>query len=244
MAIEYNISEKEKQEARPRIVSSRRTSALDNIFEIKSLTPQKSTNSEDEATPKTIIKPEVQSEVECFEYIENSKQNVIVNNNQIVTSVTKLPEDEKHIESNNENSKPQLNENKENINNNSLEDSSIIDNFANLKAKPPSPMRPSQRISKKINSTNPTPPTKSILTKQRDSLVKDSVKNVKFSPKEDIVHNLSSESLSPNSKTVINATTDVNVTTNKISNRAVMKQSRSTKSNIVVRRVVLSSKHD
>ena len=244
MAIEYNISENEQQEARPRIVSSRRSSTFDNIFEIKSMAPQKSVNIEGETIPKMIIKPEVQTEGECFKYVECNKQNVILSNNQIVTSATKSPRGEKHIKDNNETSKLQLNENKENNNNSSLEDSAIIDNFANLKAKPPSPMRPSQRTLKKINSTNTAASAKSILMKQRDSLVKESVKNVTFSPKEDIVHNLSTESSSPNSKTIINATTDGNVTANTISNRAVIKQSRSTKSNIVVRRVVLSSKHD
>ncbi|TMW54858.1 hypothetical protein DOY81_000091 [Sarcophaga bullata] len=238
MAIEYNISEKEQQEARPRIVSSRRSSTFDNIFEITSLAPLKSINTEVETTP------EVKSEGECFKNIEYSKQNVILNSNQIVTSPTKSPGDEKRIKDNNQNSKLQLNEDTENNNNSSFENSPIIDNFANLKVKPPSPMRPSQRTSKKINSTNPSPPAKSILTKQSDSLVKDSVKNVKFSQKGDIVHNLSPVSSSSNYKTVINPTTDVNVTANKISNRTVTKQSRSTKSNIVVRRVFLSSKHD
>ncbi|GBP95494.1 hypothetical protein EVAR_64881_1 [Eumeta japonica] len=106
-----------------------------------------------------------------------------------------------------------------------LDDTPILNNFASLKATPPSPMRPSQNLLEEQRT-----PVRSILAKN-DLLINTS-KHVKFSSDNDTVYNFSPVTNSPASSNTI-ATTDADSE----------KQPR-TKSNIVVRRVVLSSKHD
>ncbi|XP_023296427.2 protein Spindly [Lucilia cuprina] len=265
-AIEYSISEKEQAEAKPRIVSNRRSSTFDNIVERRSMTPSKLPITQEMSSP-------LPTPITTTPTIKTENK---LNNNNNIEVVTPLAKEHKMKtleqelldkdinEINIKEEKPTIvknlednlnnNEDKENNNNNinKLDDSPSLDNFSKLTAKPPSPMRPSQRSLEKACIKSTAPPARSILSKQNDLLFKDSGKNVKFSSNADTVHNLSPGTPSPTKATAHTSnlkieakstTTTTTTATNKVNSKTTVKQSR-TKSNIVVRRVVVSSKHD
>ncbi|KAM7353157.1 spindle apparatus coiled-coil protein 1 spindly [Cochliomyia hominivorax] len=259
-AVEYNISEKEQEEAKPRIVSKRRSSTFENIAERRSITPLKEIKIKQEVqSPKQTILNENSNIKETTKLeTENteSKTNIISvkqeNEKEIKTSEeVKVVKEDSSLSVKFENLKQdkENNEEKENNNNNNnvsnLADLSLLDNFAKLKAKPPSPMRPSQRsLEKPITKSTKTttikttaPPARSILTKHNDMIFKDSNKNVKFSSNADIVHNISPDTPSSSSSK------SPSTSNGKVNSKSTNKQIRA-KSNIVVRRVVVSSKHD
>ncbi|XP_065355908.1 protein Spindly [Calliphora vicina] len=275
-AIEYNITEKEQEAAKPRIVSNRRSSTFEKIVERRSMTPSKVPIKQEFSSPlqhsikdNSITKtPTIKTEDKL-----NNNNNIetitsIATENEVKTSVedslckeikqisvkeetltivSKIEENKclKTSMKPNHNNNNNDNEDKENNNTiNSLADSPLLNNFSKLTAKPPSPMRPSQRSLNKPTTKSTAPPARSILSKQNDLLFKDSGKNVKFSSNADIVHNLSPDTPSPSNPTAINLKNDAKSTTSKVNSKSTtVKQSR-TKSNIVVRRVVVSSKHD
>ncbi|XP_037810802.1 protein Spindly [Lucilia sericata] len=264
-AIEYNISEKEQAEAKPRIVSNRRSSTFDNIVERRSMTPSKGPTRQEMSSPlpnSITTTPKIKTEDKLNNNNIEAVTPIAKEHNEETLEQELLCKEIKDISIKEE--KPAIivkkqeenlnnNEDKENNNNNNinkLDDSPSLDNFSKLTAKPPSPMRPSQRSLEKPTIKSIAPPARSILSKQNDLLFKDSGKNVKFSSNADTVHNLSPGTPSPtkattntsNLKTEAKSTTTTTAT-NKVNSKSTVKQSR-TKSNIVVRRVVVSSKHD
>lgn len=281
-AVEYNISEKDQQEAKPRIVSTRRSSTFENS-ERRSMTPLKEIKFKTELqSPKVNLindensnplTPKIKSEHNSSdENKDNNKENEIKAEVKSLENELNIKQESPLKAQNPEKNDEILEqkENKENNNNNnnisSLQDITIMDNFSKLTVKPPSPMRPSQRSLEKPKTTTTkttstikttAPPGRSILSKHNDVLFKDTAKNVKFSAKADTVHNLSPNTPSPksstssispantatNSNSIKTETTNSMANNNKVNSKSATKQTR-TKSNIVVRRVVVSSKHD
>lgn len=266
-AIEFQISEKEQKEARPRIVSKRRSSTFDNIVARRSMTPIKEVKSKIDTstsqlsiTAKTALtdslkewsettdnseKVELEKEIPntvLQELCENTKDLNIIKECSTIPQTTEnddkiiITEDTSiALEKSKNLSDPIGTEDKENCNNTVV--SPLPDSFAKLKAKPPSPMRPSQRSTKK------TPPARSILTKKREIITAEPSKNVKFSSKADTVHNISPDTPSTSRNKTPIKDANSNLTKKTTNNKTVVKQGR-TKSNIVVRHVVVSSKHD
>lgn len=253
-AVEYNISEQSQKEAKPRIVANRRSSILESLNNRKSTSPSRSQQivSKDDAILNDLhIKKELTNEVAAQEDIPTDYKN----ENQKLEPQFEAPENidkfkaeiqSPHIK----NIKTcdsfsmsiildQFKEDKENsvI---CLDDTPILDNFASLRAKlpsPPSPMRPSQNLMEQKSLETNVTPVRSILTK--NDLLVNSSKHVNFSADGDTVYNLSLHS-SDSSSTA--AAIDSETATHSKDTKNSGKISR-TKSNIVVRRVVVNSKH-
>ncbi|XP_075153588.1 spindle apparatus coiled-coil protein 1 spindly [Haematobia irritans] len=247
-AIEYHIPEKDLNEARPRIVSNRRSGTFDNIKRRSSLSK---TSAKDE-NANSILKLEngIKQE-DCDENNKDMehKENLLKEKQPDPQDVSENKQKVDEPPINNENSS----EEKEN-------DVPLSGKFAKISPQILSPMRPSQRaLSVVENENSSTPPTRSILTKQRDLLSKEPCKIVKFSSEEDLIHNITPKTPSPPEKVetlesketsvaskdgkLPMSTTPATSATATTSSKPIGNKSRA-KSSIVVRRVFVGSKHD
>ncbi|XP_073822463.1 spindle apparatus coiled-coil protein 1 spindly [Musca autumnalis] len=234
-SFEFHIGEKEQNEARPRIVSSRRSATFENITR-KSMTPQKVATIKDE-NDNSLVEPSI---------VKDNKQE---ENTQEIGTVKLEPQEKSN----------HVTEDKENI--------TPVGSEKSVKLVSPT----KSPLENKVLTTeiSNTPPSRSILTKQRDLFSKEPSKIVKFSSKEDLVHSFTPQTPSPselvtasaasvtpvtgataaassnagNTKDKKSATFATTPAAKKNTSKAVVNQTRA-KSNIVVRRVFVGSKHD
>lgn len=228
-AFDFHIAEKEQNEARPRIVSSRRSATFENINR-KSMTPQKTIKDENHNSvePPLSIMKEIKEEIP-----------------QVLAAVKTEPDEPGSKDIN-------INEDKENV------EPSMSEIMPPKSSSPKSPLeKPTSSSSSTLLVTEitNTPPSRSILTKQRDLFSKEPTKIVKFSSKEDLVHSFTPHTPSPNELLASSSLTPVAAqntdkkstastpAVKKNTSKAVVNQTRA-KSNIVVRRVFVGSKHD
>ncbi|XP_061389338.1 protein Spindly [Musca vetustissima] len=248
-AFDFHITEKEQSDARPRIVSSRRSATFENLNR-KSMTPQKK-----EATIKdendNSLEPPTQTPTSIKKGIKEEE-----------ISEVKEEIDEKPIIVDNK-----LLEDKENVKPTSMSENALQPSAkSSVSPTKKSPLGKSTSSSSStsclVTEITSTPPARSILTKQRDLFSKEPSKIVKFSSKEDLVHSFTPQTPSPNElltaglTPVAAAKTDDNKSSSSstsfattpavkknTTSKAVVNQTRA-KSNIVVRHVFVGSKHD
>ncbi|XP_059221975.1 protein Spindly [Stomoxys calcitrans] len=295
-AVEFHIPEKQLNEARPRIVSNRRSLTFDNMPR-KSTTPLKAIKDENANTvgehenngkqghsKEQLENPPIEKfKVEEIQTQQNS--NEVVNNpleidkqNSSPGKDTEVPQNpnevvKKAVEPDNPNfseeKETEVTQNPHEVIHQAIElhnpisgseekeneiPPSVIGKFSKISPQTLSPMRPSQKsLFPKEQDESSTPPARSILSKQRGFLSKESGKSVKFSSQEDIIHSFNPHTPSPTEKSLPStpatgtskdekAGPSATIAANGNS-KAVVNQSR-TKSNIIVRRVVVRSKHD
>uniref|UniRef100_A0A1A9V067 Protein Spindly n=1 Tax=Glossina austeni TaxID=7395 RepID=A0A1A9V067_GLOAU len=116
--------------------------------------------------------------------------------------------------------------------------------FFKLVGKPPSPMRPSQRVLKKPDKVDKrVKKSRSILTEKRDLFCDETPKNVTFSKETTTIPSPTFDKSSSEDCANVSNETLTSLSTNSKISKISIKGSR-TKSNIVVRRVIVSSKRD
>uniref|UniRef100_A0A1B0AZ89 Protein Spindly n=1 Tax=Glossina palpalis gambiensis TaxID=67801 RepID=A0A1B0AZ89_9MUSC len=119
----------------------------------------------------------------------------------------------------------------------------IKEKFFKLIGKPPSPMRPSQRALRKPDKVDKcVKKSRSILSEKRDLFHEEAPKNVTFSTEKATIHSPTFDKSSSEDCVSVSNETLTSLFTKSI-NKVSVKGSR-TKSNIVVRHVVVSSKRD
>ncbi|KAL9930646.1 spindle apparatus coiled-coil protein 1 spindly isoform 1-T2 [Glossina fuscipes fuscipes] len=119
----------------------------------------------------------------------------------------------------------------------------IKEKFFKLVGKPPSPMRPSQRALRKPDKVDKcVKKSRSILSEKRDLFHEEAPKNVTFSTEKATIHSPTFDKSSSEDCVSVSNETLTSLFTKSI-NKVSVKGSR-TKSNIVVRHVVVSSKRD
>lgn len=243
-AMEFRITDKEQKEARPRIVNTRRSATFDQISQRRSMTPLKIEIKDENANSLSDADIKIKQEncvIECKE-IGILEENIKSEIKDMVEpdaseNTTKSPNEHELL----------LMEDKENC------------MPIQEQSSPPSESEKAMNSGPEVSNTPPG--ARSILTKQRDLLSKEPCKIVKFSSKEDLIHNFTPNTPSPNDctpsmaarnnnnnnnnheKRIIGGSSATTPAAKMISSKAVVTKTR-TKSNIVVRRVFVGSKHD
>lgn len=241
-AIEFRITDKEQKEARPRIVNTRRSATFDQISQRRSMTPLKMEIKDENAN--SLLDADIKIKQEnCV--IECKEVGILAENIKSEIKDMVAPEASENTTKSPKKHELLLMEDKENC----------------MPIQEQSSPSESEKAMNNGPEVSNTPPARSILTKQRDLLSKEPCKIVKFSSKEDLIHNFTPNTPSPNDCTPSMAARNNNNNNNnnekrmiggssattpaaKInSSKAVVTKTR-TKSNIVVRRVFVGSKHD